>query len=367
MHNRRNFLRQTGLAAAALGLAPLKILGSESRDLVTSPPENSPVWRLNANENPYGPSLRARMAMTPSIDTSNRYPWDMTKQLLTAIAQKNRLADANVCIGAGSSELLSVIVQYVSREKGSFVLANPTFGHWAAAAEFLGLKKIAVPLDKDKRHDLKAMLAAINDDVKMVYICNPNNPTGTVCKREGLVSFIGEASKKALVVVDEAYIEYSGEQSVSDLVTGNGNLLVVRTFSKIYGMAGARVGYAMGHSETIEKLSNQQAWMNGSVGITSLTGARVSLQDDNFVNSCVDFNRKTRQYTIDNLEKLGMKCIPSTTNFVYFSLKDYKKDYFGQLKVYNILGTYIYEEDGKWTRITIGTMAEMEYFIAALG
>ena len=210
------------------------------------------------------------------------------------------------------------------------------------------------------------MLKAIKPDTKLIYVCNPNNPTGTICDRNKLIKFITEATKKAVVLVDEAYIDFTDQQSLSSLVIENRNLIVARTFSKIYGLAGARIGYAIANTKTLEQLSELQSWVNGSISVPSTAAALASLKDEKFVSETYSLNQKARQFTTEQLEKLNLVCIPSYSNFIYFSLTNYKKDFFQQLKTNNIIGTKIYEEQGKWTRITVGTMQEMQKFISAI-
>jgi histidinol-phosphate aminotransferase len=356
-----------------LSLLPFKALASSFNPAAHA---DKGSINLSSNENPYGPSPAARRAMMDMVAVSNRYQWDMITKLIAAIASKNGIAYHNIMIGAGSTEILDNCVQFAARQKGDLILAAPTFSRWTGAAEQQGLQKTEVPLNAAKRHDLAAMLRAITPQTRMVYVCNPNNPTGTICDRNELVSFIAEATKKTLVVVDEAYLEYARETSVSDIAVKNKNLIVVRTFSKIYGLAGGRVGYATGHAETIGQLGKLRSGANIGVSTVSLAGAIASLGDGSFVNSSLSMNEQARAFTIRELERLHIPCIPSHTNFVYFSLannsrdfvvqENHKKDFFTKLKERNILGTMIFEEDGQWSRITVGTMGEMEQFIEAV-
>lgn len=365
--NRRNWLRQMGLALAGIGLAPVKDLAlPPAATPVHRKPGDLPI-RLSSNENPYGPSPMARIAMAEGVLTSNRYNWQLSSDLVSAIAVKNSVSDDNILLGAGSTEILDLVVRFSAVKQGSFILADPTYGYWTDMAQAMGLKKIAVPLTADKRHDLPAMLSAIAPDTRLIYVCNPNNPTGTICEREALTAFIQEATKKTMVLVDEAYIDFTTQQSMAGLVIGNKNLIIAKTFSKIYGMAGARTGYAIAHASTIEQLSKLQVWANGSISVASASGALASLKDQDFVRTTYMSNEKARKYTIEQLERLKIFCIPSYSNFIYFSLSDYKPDFFERLKTNNIIGTRIYEENGKWSRITVGTMEEMEKFISALG
>jgi histidinol-phosphate aminotransferase len=166
--------------------------------------------------------------------------------------------------------------------------------------------------------------------------------------------------------VDEAYIDFTEQQSLSAVAIENKNLIIVKTFSKIYGLAGARIGYAIANDKTIEQLSELKTWSIGGISVASLAAALASLKDEKFASETYSLNQKARQYTTEHLKKLNLVCIPSNTNFLYFSLTNYKKDYFEQLKTNNIIGTKMYEEQGKWTRITVGTMQEMQKFISAI-
>lgn len=366
MNSRRSWLKQVSLGTVGLGFCQWETFANPpSEKEIFSVLDKSPIL-LRSNENPYGPSPLARIAMEKSISTSNRYGWNLSSELISLIAQKNNVSDSNILLGAGSTEILDLVLQYTALKKGNFILAETTYNYWTFPSEKLGLKKITVPLTKDKKHDLTAMLAAIDSETKMIYICNPNNPTGTICEREKLVSFIKEASKKALVFIDEAYIDFTKEQSLSNLVIENKNLIITKTFSKMYGLAGARMGYAVAASSTIDELSTLKSSPNLSVSAVSTAAAIASLNDQKFIQQVFTLNEEAKKYTIEQLTKLNLTCIPSYSNFIYFSLENYKKDFFKQLEDHNIMGTKIYEENGKWTRITIGTMKEMQQFIEAI-
>lgn len=365
MNNRRNWLKKTSLAFVSIGIIPLESFAISSKENSIEE-KNTSLIRLRSNENPYGPSALARNAMSNSINVSNRYNWELLDELIGKIAQKHNLTDQNILLGAGSSEILNLVALYCSKKSGNLIIAETTFDYWTITAENAGLKKIAIPLTADKKYDLSAMLSAIDSDTKLIYICNPNNPTGTICASEALLNFINEATKRTKILVDEAYLDFTDQPSLANLVTENKNLIISKTFSKIYGLAGSRVGYAIAHPETIKELSELQFSTNGSVSIVSAAGALASLKDNKFVTETILLNAEARKYTIEQLENLKIRCIPSHANFVYFSLENYGKDFFEQLKRNNILGTKFYEEKGKWSRITIGTMKEMKQFIKAL-
>ncbi len=365
MENRRTWLKKIGLGTLGLGMSQYP---SFARPLIRdhSTYLDTTTIQLNANENPYGPSPLARIAMTESVHLSNRYGWSTTSKLVAAIAEKNNVTKDQIVLDAGSTKILNLSLWHAARQKGSFIMADTTFNFWKSPAKSLGLREINVALTADKKHDLKAMLKAIEPDTRLVYICNPNNPTGTICDRNALIAFIAEASKKTLVLVDEAYIDLTDQESLSPLVANNKNLIIARTFSKLYGLAGARIGYALAHEATIKKLKSLQSWPNGSLSVVSKAAALASLKDVSFYKKVYSLNATARTYTIEQLEQLNITCIPSHANFLYFSLANYQKDFFEQLEDHDILGTRIYEEKGQWTRITIGTMDEMKSFIAAL-
>lgn len=364
--NRRNWLKQIGLGLAGVSMAPLGNIAGTFGEVPAGKINDKPI-RLVANENPYGPSPLARKAMAESIIFSNRYNGEQLHTLITLVAQKNKVGAENILMSAGSTEILDMMARLAALKKGNIVVPSPTFDYFTNAAQHMGLAKITVPLSADKKIDLQAVFRAITSDTSLIYICNPNNPTGTMCQRDTLVQFVKEASQKAMILLDEAYLDFTKEQSLSELVLQNKNLVIAKTFSKIYGLAGARAGYAIAHAETIDTIAKLQSWPNGSISVVSTAAALASLQDEHFVKEVYTKIHQSRKYTIEKMEKMGISCIPSHTNFIYFSLVNYTKDFFEQLKQHNIIGTRIYEKDGKWSRITVGTQAEMEKFIAAIG
>lgn len=360
--SRRQWIRRLGIVIAGAGLARTNVLAMPA----TGNTLCETKIRLSSNENPYGPSRKAHSAMMDTISMSNRYQWQMIIELMGAIAQHHDVKKENVHIGAGSTQIIDNVIQLAGAQKGDFIAAEPTFSRWAGAAEKVGLRKISVPLTNNKRNDLPAMLKAIKKNTRFVYVCNPNNPTGTICSYEKLTSFVKEATKHTMVVVDEAYLDYANEPSLCGLAVKTKNLIVIRTFSKIYGLAGARIGYAVAHADTITRLRDLRSGADIDVSAASLAGAVASLKDERFVDMSSSKNEAAREFTIQELQKLSIVCIPSHTNFIYFSLANYEKDYFALLKANNIEGTMIFEESGKWTRITVGTMHEMERFIEVI-
>lgn len=365
--NRRHWLKKLGVGLSGIGLTNFNTLATITTDFFEPPLENGSPINLSSNENPYGPSPLAKAAMAKSIAISNRYNWQLSMELVEALAQKHNVGADHILLGAGSTEIIDLVVRFAATNKGNLVIADPSYSNWIGTAKKQGLRVIKVPLNAQKAIDLPAMQKAILPDTRLVYLCNPNNPTGTICDRTQLLNFVNEATQKAVVLVDEAYLDFCPQESLSALTLENKNLIVVKTFSKLYGLAGARIGYAIGHRSTLDQLSALQSWPNGAVSVVSVSAALASLQDEKFIKETYDLNQKVKQYTVAQLERLNILCIPSHTNFIYFSLANYKRDYFRQLNDQHIIATSIYEEAGLWTRITIGTRAEMEKFVGVLG
>lgn len=377
--NRRVWLKKIGLGVAGMSLTNFNSFASPlvSENLTTSSEHDADLIFLRSNENPYGPSPLARKAFVDNANISNRYHWDVASQLISDLAKKNSVTDENIVLGAGSTEILDLVAKLVALNKehdssrrgtgnANYVIADPSYDYWTFTLDDLGLIKKKVPLTTDKKINLQAMLEAVNQDTKLVYICNPNNPTGTICERDALVEFVTKVAKNTMVLIDEAYLEFTKQQSLSNLINDNNNIIIAKTFSKMYGLAGARIGYAIANKTIIENLSNLQSNTNNSVSVLSKLAAIASLKDDAFVSNCYLLNESVRHYTSSELKKLNCECISSHTNFIYFSLSNYKKDYFKQLENNSIQGGRIYEEQGQWTRITVGKMDEMKKFIKAM-
>lgn len=366
--NRRLWLKKIGIGVAGIGLTNFNSFASPfvSEDLIDTFENDTNLILLRSNENPYGPSPLASKAFVDNANISNRYNWNIEARIISDLAKKNSVKDENIMLGAGSTEILDLVAKFVSIGKGNYVIADPSYDYWTVTLDNFGLTKNKVPLTADKKINLKAMLEAVNQNTKLVYICNPNNPTGTICEREALIEFIGKISQNTIVLIDEAYLDFTKQQSLSNIVDYHKNIIIAKTFSKMYGLAGARIGYAIADKTLIDNLSNLQSNTNNSVSVLSKLAAIASLKDEKFVANCYSLNENARQYTISELKKLNCDCIFSNANFIYFSLAKYNKDYFKQLADNNIEGGRIYEEQGKWTRITIGKMDEMKKFIKAI-
>ncbi len=366
MHsNRRTWLKTTGLSIAGFSF----LQSSKANDFLNEESYLAPkddIIRLTSNENPYGPSPLARKAMANAIKTSNRYPWDNTTKLREKIGNSFNLSKDYVVMGAGSSEILGLVGQYIAKDKSHFIAPDNTFRIWRRAALDLGATMTRTNLTDDKKYDLTAMEKAIAANTKLLYICNPNNPTSTILNSDKLKSFIEEHSKKYMIVVDEAYLEYTNEPSMAIFVSTNKNVIVVKTFSKMFGLAGARIGYALAHPETITLLNSMQPWPNAGASATAIAAADASLDDNNFFKSVVEKNNTEKKKLYNFYASKNIPYLESYTNFVYYSLAAHTTDLQKELEKKNILSGGIAEEKDRWTRITVGTSKEMDVYVTAV-
>ena len=322
--------------------------------------------RLCFNENPFGVSPMAIQVMQENLSLSSMYDFKFGNVLAEKIASNNQLKLENVLVAAGSSYLLELIIKYVAGEKGSFITPNPSFTLFAEIGKYLGMSEIMVPLNAEKKIDLQQMKFSIKNDTRLIYICNPNNPTGHFISRFDMEAFINMIPSHIIILVDEAYIEFTKEKSLSDLVVKYPNLIITRTFSKLFGFAGARLGYALGNKNLIDKLKKLETWTGSSISSVTMAGGIAALEDETFINKVLENNSKAKEYLYSEFDKRGIKYIRSAANFVYFSLDNYKGDYFAKLKEAKILASKTYEEKGKWTRVSIGTLEQMQYFISSI-
>lgn len=364
--NRRNWIKQSSLAALGLGISLRSIAGEDY--LPRNFGSESGLINLGANENPYGISPKAKEAIMQMIGEANRYQFNVNslKTFTKQLAEYYGVTESHVSVTAGSGEGLALLARHFN--KGNMVTADPTFGILPSTAKKIGTKVIEVPLTPSKVHDLEAMLKAINNETNLVYICNPANPTSTMLKPAALKNFCLEAARKTVVLIDEAYIDFldaPDNESMISLIEKNPNILVIRTFSKIHGMAGLRVGFIIGNPSLIEKIESNYFYSSQMcVSNLSMAAALASLRDEEHRKQCKQKISAARQYTFDELVKLRYNVIPSYTNFIFFELKNYSGNFGQDMLKKNIILRSM--EDGKWARVSIGTQDEMKIFISTM-
>jgi histidinol-phosphate aminotransferase len=353
--------RRELLAASALLLArPTAAAPSQG----TAPAPNPII--LCWNENPYGPSPAARAVISSAIPVSCRYPDEENKLLLEAIATREGVPVDHLVTGTGSGELLRAMGLLYGHDGGEIIAALPTYSELTDYAKGAGAVLKFVPVDKELKHDLNAMRAAVTERTRAVYICNPNNPTGTVVSKASLAAFIASMPDTVTTIVDEAYMDFAdiqGVGSVSDLVGGPKRVVVLRTFSKIHGMAGIRMGYGISRPDTIKSLA---AVTMTSPNIFAVRAARASLGDKGFLTDTRRRILASRQKITGKLTQLGLRYAVPQGNFVFFDTGMPLARFTELMKDRNILVGRLFPPYDTWCRITIGTEPEVAAFLDAL-
>ena len=318
------------------------------------------------NENPYGPSPAARAVISNAIPVSCRYPDEENKLLLDALAAHETVPADHLVTGTGSGELLRALGLLVGRDGGEIIAALPTYSELPDYAKGAGASLKFVPVDKELKHDLNAMRAAVTKRTRAVYICNPNNPTGTVVSRESLEAFIAAVPDTVTTIVDEAYMDFAdlhGVGSVSDLTAGNKRVVVLRTFSKIHGMAGIRMGYAISRPDIIKSVA---AVTMTTPNIFAVRAARASLGDKGFLTDTRRRILASRRKITTELNQLGLRYAVPQGNFVFFDTGMPLARFTDLMKARNILVGRPFPPYDTWCRITIGTEPEVAAFLDAL-
>jgi histidinol-phosphate aminotransferase len=352
-------------ASPAIQKAVTKVpfYGSDRAAFETTPPQLKA--RLLANENPFGPSPKAKKAIQDAISLSYQYPIESIDLLEEKIAAYEGLQKGQILLGAGSSPLLLAAALYFG--KGTIVSATPTYEDLLSHAEQFGTKVIRVPLTAEHHFDLDAMEKVIDKSTSLVYICNPNNPTATVTDPAKLKAFCERVSKITTVFVDEAYIDYMEDPKAVSLIENikkGQNIIVARTFSKLYGFAGLRVGYMVAQPELIKKFS---PYASGPMCLsaTSLQAAIAAYEDKEFLQGAFDNTMLSKKFLYETLKSEGYEYIPSSANFVMFPVKMESRRFAEEMMKRGV-GVRSWKFGGKeWCRVSIGLMEEMKAFATA--
>lgn len=321
--------------------------------------------KLNANENPYGPSPKVIQAVSDAVSTGNRYGHGDAATLIKMIAEKEGVTPAHIMMGPGSSDLLEKTAFVQFRNGGNIVSADPAYMSIMSTARAMGASWKPTPLTVDFQHDLDAMAREVDADTKLVYICNPNNPTGSITDPAKLKAFCSKTSEKVPVFVDEAYLEFLDNpeaNSMVGLVAEGKDVIVARTFSKIHGMAGLRIGYIVAQPERIETITSLVRSTMG-LCVTSLKGAIASLGEQEFLANCRKMNTECREYTASEITALGYNIIPSSTSFMIFPIAMEGQPFMKGMYDGGV-GIRVFKIDDKpWCRVSMGTMDEMHQFV----
>ena len=362
--SRRRFAQLLGVGAAAVVVRP-PFSFAKPTQAVTTPLTEGGIVRLSANENPYGPSPKALQAMTESFGLACRYPDEHNNLLIDKVAKLNGVNHDQVLLGDGSGEILKLCAEtFTGAQNGKLVAADPTFEAILNGAGANGAEVVKVPLTSSFAHDLPKMLAAAKGG--LIYVCNPNNPTASITPKDELHDFIAKTPPETMILVDEAYFHYADSpdyDSVIPLAKEYPNLIVSRTFSKIYGMAGLRCGYCVAQKETIERMRRNQMW--DSVNCMALAAASSSLDDPEHVPNGQRLNREAKAFVTAELDKMGYKQIPSQANFIMFDCKEPVVPLIKAMKERNVHVGRLFPALPNHMRLTIGKKSEMETFLAA--
>ncbi|HUS08267.1 MAG TPA: pyridoxal phosphate-dependent aminotransferase [Bryobacteraceae bacterium] len=317
---------------------------------------------INANENPLGPCPEALAALGAAAKKGGRYSLEETAKLRRIVAEQEQLKPYEVQTYAGSGDpLVRAVCAFCSRGR-SFVLADPGYEAGMRAAEFMGAEVHRVPLTKDHAHDVRAMIG-VDANPGLFYICNPNNPTGTLTPREDIDYLVAHKPKDAVVLLDEAYIHFSGAEPAVDLVRSGREIIILRTFSKLYGMAGLRAGLAFGRPDLLEKLS---PYGSSFMPVTAMAAAAASLGVRDLVVERRKINRDVRERTFDFLARHKFSFLPSVSNKFMLDAQRPAHELAGALAQENIIVGRTWPVWPNHLRVTIGTRDEMEQFQQAL-
>ncbi len=366
--SRRSFLGSlgAGTAAAALQIPFAEASIAVARTTSTSRSGKTGA-RLDSNENAYGLSPRVRQAIQEAIGQAHRYPDSARREFLEMVAQKHRVSSEQLLLGCGSVELLQAAARAFTGPKKKLVMASPTFEVLGKSAEAMGAQVVRVPLTKDFAHDVSAMREQLGDDPGLVYICNPNNPTASLTPRKDLDGLISKLPSQTYVLIDEAYHHYATDSrdylSFLDRPTESDRVIVLRTFSKVYALAGMRLGYGIGSRAAIESMREAVGKENANIAV--LRGAIAALEDDAGMQLSVRRNATDRAEFMKQAHLRKLSPIPSYGNFAMMDvgrpvsevIEQFKKKAVHVGRPFPPLDTYL--------RVTFGRPDDMKAFWAA--
>ncbi|MEG2539370.1 MAG: histidinol-phosphate transaminase [Clostridium sp.] len=319
------------------------------------------VIKLASNENPFGCSPKAKEAIKQAVDNLAIYPDGNSTILRETISKKFNIPFECVLPSCGSDEMIDIISRAYLSHGDEVIMADITFPRYITATKIMGATPVVVPL-KDFKYDLASMKDKINSKTKLIWLCNPNNPTGTIFTDSELESFLEGIDESVLVVYDEAYNEYADHENYPrnsvDLVKNNSNIVVLRTFSKAYGLAALRVGYTMASSEIIDALNRVRGPFN--VNLLAQEAAVAALNDDEFLNESINKNLEGKKFLYNEFDKLSVKYVKSYANHIFLDSGFPAGEVFENMQK---LGVIIRPMGGTYIRVTIGSEEENRAFI----
>ena len=360
--NRRNWLRLAGLAGTAPLLKPLDgfFNKSDSFTIPTLPVDGEA--RLNFNENPFGPSQKVRDTIINSFEDACRYPGAPIRALEIKIAEREGVDPKNIVVTGGSREGLKATGLVYGLEGREIITCVPTYYALMSYADNFGAFINKVPLTDNLEYNLDGIDQRISSNTSMVFICNPNNPTGSILDPEKLKSFCESNARRTMVFVDEVYKDYittDGYPTMSSLIKQGLNVIISRTFSKIYGLAGLRVGYLIAREDIAFRL---KAALQAGSNVLAVNAALASLEDEEFYKYSLDKNNEAKEYIYNVLDEIGLKYIRSHTNFVFFHSGRNVIDMISQMKERGVLIGRPFPPLMDWCRVSTGRIKDVERF-----
>jgi histidinol-phosphate aminotransferase len=317
--------------------------------------------KINANENPLGPCPEAAEAIYNVIRQGGRYLYESTFEFTETLAAQEGLKPEYVKAFAGSSDPLHRTVLAFTNPSKSFIAADPGYEAGVRAAMFSGAETILVPLTSSWTHDVKAMAADASAGV--IYVCNPNNPTGTLTSRADLQWLVDNKPAGAVVLLDEAYLHFTEASPATDLVAADKDIIVLRSFSKLYGMAGLRAGAALARPDLLAKIKPYAA---GALPVTGMVGATASLRSKTVVPERRKLMRSVRADVFSYLAKNNIRFIPSESNCFMLDAQRPAKEFVAAMARENVFVGRVWPSMPTWSRITVGTAEEMAKFKQAV-
>ncbi len=365
-----NGISRRGFIGTITGATAVALLGLDRKAIADSVPDQGMitdyVGRLCFNENPLGPSPEAIQAIQSEAEMAHRYPDWFAESLAAQLASRFDIGADKIICGAGGTEILRLCAMAFSEPGSNVVVPNPSYGQFPADCQFFGAVARYVDLDDNHRVNLQAMRESVDSDTSAVCITNPNNPTATIIDPSELSDFVDDLPEEVVTIIDEAYYHYitvNDYPSAIDLVRSGKNVVVVRTFSKVFGLAGARIGYAIGLQEALSAMRSFQLY--ATVSRPSLEAAKASLDSQQHMTDTIDLANQTKEYCFGEFDRMGLSYIPSETNFFMVDVGRDAGSVTAQLASRNI-----YVRNG-WgmqhhLRVSTGLMEEMVDFIEAL-
>jgi histidinol-phosphate aminotransferase len=364
LHRRGFSRRQFGRVAALLaGSSLLPFFNEATLAQLSATPGGVPAdaVKIDANENPLGPCPEAIEAVRAIAANGGRYLYGETDRFVDTLARSEGLGEQNVRAYPGSSlPLHHAVIAFTSPDR-PLVTTEPGYEAAERAARFIGAKVIRVPLARDCAHDVKAMAAA-SPNPGMIYVCNPNNPTGTVTPRDQIEWLIDNKPRGSIVLLDEAYIHISNEPTCADLVARGRDVIILRTFSKLYGLAGLRAGAVLGRPDLVEKMG---AYYTGALPTTGMAAANASLRVANLVEQRRKVIAAVRGDTLSFIKSRGFEVTPSASNCFMIDVKRPGGEVVTALRREKIYIGRVWASWPTWVRVTVGTSEEMEKFKSA--